>query len=64
MRKRTELVEAFEKEQMRNDGLDHRRNLRMAEALYQLARRLGALPLKGPMDGIEVDLRLAKIPKV
>ena len=61
MLKRNDLVEAFEKEQMRREPPDHQRNLRVVEALYEHARRLGALPLKDPLDGIEVDLRLARI---
>jgi len=61
MLKRRDLVEAFEKDQMRRGRPDHQRNLRVAEALYEHARRLGALPLKDPLDGIEVDLRLARI---
>lgn len=61
MLKRSNLVAAFEKEQMRRETPDHQRNLRVAEALYEHARRLGALPLADPLDGIEVDLRLARI---
>jgi len=61
MLKRRDLVEAFEKDQMRKGSPDHKSNLRVAEALYEHARRLGALPLKDPLDGIEVDLRLARI---
>jgi len=61
MLKRRDLVEAFEKDQMRKASPDHQRSLRVAEALYEHARRLGALPLKDPLDGIEVDVRLARI---
>ncbi len=61
MLKRPDLVEAFEKELMRREPPDHRRNLRIVEALYEHARRVGALPLEDPLDGIEVDIRLARI---
>ncbi len=61
MLKRIDLVRAFEKEQMRRKPPDYRRNLRIVEALYEHARRLGALPLKDPLEGIEVDVRLARI---
>lgn len=33
--------------------------MRIAEALYEEARALGVLPLKDPLDGIEVKFRLA-----
>jgi len=61
MLKRADLVEAFEKELMRREPPNHRRNLRIMEALYEHARRVGALPLEDPLDGIEVDVRLARI---
>ncbi len=60
MLKRPDLVEAFERGQMRREPPDHQRNLRVAEALYAHARLLGALPLKDPLDGIAVDIRLAR----
>ena len=61
MLKRPDLVEAFEKGQRRAEPSDYQRNLRVAEALYAHARRMGALPLENPLEGIEVDLRLARI---
>ena len=64
MLKRPDLVEAFEKELMRRDPPDHQRNLRIVEALYEHARRVGALPLEDPLDGIEVEVRLGRIIKV
>ena len=59
MIERPDLVEAFEMEQIRNSPPDFERNLRIAESLYELARMLGAIPLKDPLEGIEVDIRLA-----
>lgn len=60
MLKRPDLVEAFEKDQMRREATDYARNLRVVDALYEHARRLGTLPLKNPLEGNEVDLRLAR----
>ena len=31
------------------------------EALYQEAVALGVFPLKDPLDGLEVDIRIAKV---
>jgi hypothetical protein len=61
MLRRPDLVEAFEKDQMRREPPDHRRNLQIAEALYVHALRMGALPLANPLEGIEVDIHLAKV---
>ena len=61
MLKRRDLVEAFEKDQMRRARPDYNQNLRILEAMHREALALGALPLKDPLDGIEVDIRLAKV---
>lgn len=35
-------------------------NLRMLNAMYGWARQLGAFPPADPMEGIEVDIRIAR----
>ena len=60
MIRRPDLIEAFEHEYQRRQPHDYQQNLRIAEALYEEARALGILPLKDPLDGIEVKIRLAK----
>jgi len=60
MIRRLDLVEAFERELQRRQPVDYQQNLRIAEALYEEARALGVFPLKDPLDGIEVDVRLAQ----
>lgn len=37
------------------------KNLKIVEAMYHEARSLKVFPLKDPLDGIEVDLRIARI---
>lgn len=54
------LVEAFEHAQARQATPGFLHNLRLVDALHQEARTLGIFPLKDPLDGIEVDIRLAK----
>ncbi|MFV2045674.1 MAG: hypothetical protein ACC700_20900 [Anaerolineales bacterium] len=61
MLKRRDLVEAFEKGQMRRARPDYHHSLRILEAMYRESVALGVLPLKDPLDGIEVDIRLAKV---
>jgi hypothetical protein len=60
-RTRHPWVEAFEKAQMRQEPADYFRNLRIVEALLQEALVLGVLPLEDPLEGIEVDIRLAQV---
>ena len=60
MVKNPALLKAFEEELARQDKPDYHRNLKIYEAMYQEARSLGIFPLKDPLDGIEVDIRLAR----
>ena len=58
-RKRSELLK-FELDILRKEKVDIVRNLHIVEALYKEAVTLGIIPLKNPLDGIEVDLKIAK----
>jgi hypothetical protein len=55
------LVESFERSLSRREAADHKRNLRIFEALYREARTLGVIPLRDALDGIDVDIRLAGV---
>lgn len=61
MLKRNSLLEAFEREQVQHSEPDFFKNLRIFEALYQEAKQLGVFPLKDPLEGIDVDIRLAQV---
>jgi len=52
---------AFEKEEIRAHKPDFYRNIRLAEAMYRQAAALGAFPPKDPLEGIEVDIRIARV---
>lgn len=49
----------FERKQIQNTPADFRRNLEIFEALYREAVMLKILPLKNPLEGIDVDITLA-----
>jgi hypothetical protein len=53
-------LDAFEKDQLRKEPPDYFRNLRLYEAMYEHARRLGVFPLADPLEGIEHDIHLAR----
>ena len=40
---------------------DFQRNLRLLQAMYELARSLGAFPPADPLAGLETDIRMARI---
>jgi len=60
MRKPRGLVK-FEIDFLRKEKADILRNFHIVEALYKEAVTLGIIPLKNALDGIEVDLRIAKV---
>jgi len=60
MIKNPALMREFESAQVRAQKPDYHRNLEIFEALYSEAAALGIFPLKDPLQGIEIDIRLAK----
>jgi len=40
---------------------DYQQNLRLADAMYELARSLGVFPPADPWEGVENDIRVARI---
>jgi len=58
------MVQEFEDALLRSEPPDYFRNLRIVEALLAEARALGVLPLRDPLDGIDVDIRVAEVMRV
>lgn len=56
-----ERLEKFETEIIKKEKPDFFKNLKIIEAMYQEAVSLKVIPLKDPLDGIEVDLKIAKV---
>lgn len=53
------LIDAFERALSAAQPADFESNMAIVTALYEEARALGIFPLKDPLDGIDVDIRLA-----
>ena len=51
----------FEMEMVRKEKVDIMRNFRIVESLYNEAVSLGVIPLKNPLEGLEVDIKIAKV---
>jgi hypothetical protein len=51
----------FELALLREEKIDIQKNFRIVEALHKEALALRVLPPKDPLDGLEVDLRIARI---
>jgi len=60
MLRRTRLLDDFEREQLRQP-LSLAQKLRIYDGMLEEARQLGVIPLKDPLDGIEEDIRRARI---
>ncbi len=62
MIKNSELLNKFEAEFMKIEGpLPFDKSMRLFTAMWNEAVALGVLPPKDPLEGIEVDIRIAKI---
>lgn len=54
-------LEEFEKELIRSEKVDLHKNLAILDALYDEAVTLGVFPLEDPLDGFDVDLKIARV---
>ena len=64
MIKNARAIDLFEDSLVKQSAVDYRRNLKIVEALYQEACSLGIFPLKDRLDGIDSDIRLARVMNV
>jgi hypothetical protein len=60
MIKDDEVLRRFERDLIRKESVDISENFRIVEALYREAVALGVFPPKDPLEGIEVDIRVAR----
>lgn len=61
MIKDTELFRKFEKELIKKEKLDLKKKFAIISALYKEAVYLGSFPLKNPLEGLEIDIKIAKV---
>ena len=52
------LLDKFDREELKKENLDHRSAF---EGMWLEGMALGVLPLKDPLEGIEVDIRIAEM---
>ena len=62
MIKNSEMVKKFEDEFLRNQGkLSYYQSLKLFTSMWQEAVSLGVFPPMEPLEGIEVDIKIAKV---
>ena len=54
-------VEKFEKELLRNEKVDVKKNVSIINGLHDEAVVLGVFPLKDPLEGLEIDIKIAQV---
>ena len=55
------LIEKFEKELLKKEKMDLKKKFLLLNAMYKEALFLGVFPLKNPLEGLEVDIKIAKV---
>ena len=61
MIKDTGLLGRFEREELKKENMDYESALRIFEGMWLEGMALGVLPLKDPLEGVEVDIRIARM---
>ena len=62
MIKNFEMVNIFEAEFIKNQGkLSHDQSMKLFTAMWHEAVTLGVIPPREPLEGIEVDIKIAKV---
>ena len=61
MVKNQEKLQKFENELVRREKADALKNFRLIDAMYKEAVSLGIFPIKDALEGLEVDLKIAKV---
>ena len=61
MIKDSKLPAEFEEKELKKEKPDYRKALRLFEGMWKEAMLLGIIPLEAPLEGIEVDIKIARI---
>ncbi len=61
MIKNYKKLQQFERKLLKKEKVDIMQNFKIVEALYKEAVALGIFPLKNPLEGLEIDIKIAKV---
>lgn len=56
-----DFLRKFENDFIANDKLSYEKKLELLDAMWEEGISLGVLPPKDPLEGIEVDIKIARI---
>lgn len=60
IRDKDKLLE-FEKEYLKNEKLDINKSFEIYENMYKYSVEIGIFPLKNKLEGIEIDIKIARV---
>jgi len=61
MIKNSKIVQSFEKELIKKENVNLTKNFQIMDAMYKEARALGAIPMKDPLSGWDIDVKIAMV---
>ncbi len=61
MIKNAKLIENFEREFQKSEKVDYKKNFYILEEMFKEAVALKVFPLKNPTEGLEIDIKIAKV---
>jgi len=60
MVKNSKKLREFEKNFLKSQTVNIKQNFNIIEGLFREAISLGVIPIKNPLDGIEIDIKVAR----
>ncbi len=61
MIKNSKQIQKFERELIKKEKTNLAKNFRLVDAMYHEAVELGMIPMKNPLDGLEIDIKIAEV---
>jgi len=61
MIKNNKLLEQFERDLKKREKPDYHQNMEIFEGMYKEAVYLKAIPMIDPLEGIQVDIKIARV---
>jgi len=59
--KNSDILERFDREIIKKERLSFKQALAVFEAMWKEGVSLGALPPRDPLEGIDIDIKIARI---
>lgn len=60
MIKNNKLLEQFERDLKKRENANYHQNMEIFEGMYKEAVYLKAIPMRDPLEGIQVDITIAR----